>query len=269
MTHEPSNTEYPATSSHPQYPQEVPPQPPPPGQRVAISTPTRRPYVTYTLLAINVLIFILQSAGEALFGSDLVASMGMKDNDLILQGEFWRLFTPMFLHGSILHLGFNMYALYIFGPGLERYYRPGRFLLLFFLGGFAGNVFSFIFSASNSLGSSTAIFSLLAAEGVFLYLNQKIFGGVARRALNNLIMIAVVNLIIGLSPGIDNWGHMGGLLGGAIFAFLGGPILKVEGITPNLRVVDTRESSDVIRAALLDILFFGSLAVGTIFLRSG
>jgi rhomboid protease GluP len=269
VTHEPSNTEYPATSSHPQYPHEVPPQPPPPGQRVAISTPTRRPYVTYTLLAINVLIFILQSAGDALFGFDLAASMGMKVNELILQGEFWRLFTPMFLHGSILHLGFNMYALYIFGPGLERYYRPGRFLLLFFLGGFAGNVFSFIFSASNSLGSSTAIFSLLAAEGVFLYQNQKIFGGVARRALNNLIMIAVVNLIIGLSPGIDNWGHMGGLLGGAIFAFLGGPILKVEGITPNLRVVDTRESSDVIRAALLDILIFGSLAVGAIFLRIG
>jgi hypothetical protein len=62
---------------------------------------------------------------------------------------------------------------------------------------------------------------------------------------------------------------MGGLLGGAIFAFLGGPILKVEGITPNLRVVDTRESSDVIRAALLDILIFGSLAVGAIFLRIG
>ncbi len=268
MTHEPSNTEYPATSSHPEYSQAAPPQPPPPGQRIAISTPTRRPYVTYTLLVINVLIFILQSAGDALFGFDLVASMGMKVNELILQGEFWRLITPMFLHGSILHLGFNMYALYIFGPGLERYYKPGRFLLLFFLGGFAGNVFSFIFSASNSLGSSTAIFSLLAAEGVFLYLNQKIFGGVARRALNNLIMIAVVNLIIGLSPGIDNWGHMGGLLGGAIFAFLGGPILKVEGITPNLRVVDTRESGDVIRAAIVDILIFGSLAVGTIFLRS-
>ena len=108
---------------------------------------------------------------------------------------------------------------------------------------------------------------LLAAEGVFLYQNQKVFGGVARRALNNIIMIEVVNFIIGLSPGIDNWGHMGGLLGGAIFAFLGGPILKVEGITPDLRVVDTRESSDVLRAAVLDILIFGSLAVATIIFR--
>jgi rhomboid protease GluP len=234
---------------------------------VPISTPTSRPYVTYTLLAITIIIFILQSAGEAMFGFDLVANMGMKVNELILKGEYWRLFTPMFLHGSILHLGFNMYALYIFGPGLERYYGHGRFSLLFFLGGFAGNVFSFMFSASPSLGSSTAIFGLLAAEGVFLYQNQMVFGGVARRALNNIIMIAVVNLLIGLSPGIDNWGHMGGLLGGAIFAFLGGPILKVEGIAPDLRVIDTRESSDVIRAALIDILIFGSLALGTIYFR--
>ena len=192
----------------------------------------------------------------------------MKVNELILAGQYWRLLTPMFLHGSILHLGFNMYALYIFGPGLERYYGHGRFILLFVLSGFAGNVFSFTFSASNSLGSSTAIFGLLAAEGVFLYLNQKVFGGVARRALNNIIMIAVVNLIIGLSPGIDNWGHMGGLVGGAIFAFLGGPILQVKGITPNFHIVDTRETSDVVRAALVDIFLFGALALGTIYLRS-
>jgi rhomboid protease GluP len=81
-------------------------------------------------------------------------------------------------------------------------------------------------------------------------------------------MIAVVNLIIGLSPGIDNWGHMGGLLGGAIFAFLGGPILEVKGISPNLRIADTRETGDVVRAALVDILIFGALAVGTIYMRS-
>jgi rhomboid protease GluP len=235
---------------------------------VPVSAPTSRPYVTYTLLAITIIVFIFQSAGETLFGYDLMAAMGMKVNELIIEGQYWRLFTPVFLHGSILHLGFNMYALYIFGPGLERYYGHGRYILLYFLGAFAGNVFSFMFSASPSLGSSTAIFGLLAAEGVFLYQNQKVFGGVARRALNNIIMIAVVNLIIGLSPGIDNWGHMGGMLGGAIFAFLGGPILKVEGITPDLRVVDSRESSSVVRAALIDILIFGSLAIATIYFRS-
>jgi len=270
VTQDPSSN-YPPPSSYPEYPAERPAPPQPVEQRVPVSTPSNRPIVTYTLLAITVIIFLLQSASEYVFGFDLVAGIGMKVNELILAGQYWRLFTPMFLHGSILHLGFNMYALYIFGPGLERYYGHGRFIVLFILGGFAGNVFSFIFSASNSLGSSTAIFGLLAAEGVFLYQNQKVFekfGGVPRRALNNIIMIAVVNLIIGLSPGIDNWGHMGGLLGGAIFAFLGGPILAVQGLSPNLRIVDTRESSDVIRAALVDILIFGALAIGTIYMRS-
>ena len=152
MTQDPSSSNYPPPTSYPEYPQEGPPQPPPSAQRVPISAPSNRPVVTYTLLVITILIFLLQSAGEYLLGYDLVASMGMKVNELIVQGEYWRLFTPMFLHGSILHLGFNMYALYIFGPGLERYYGHGRFILLFFLGGFAGNVFSFMFSASPSLG---------------------------------------------------------------------------------------------------------------------
>lgn len=263
MTQEPTSTDYPPKSSYSDFQQE----PPPPSQRVAITTPSSKPYVTYVLLGLNIAIFLLQEAGQYLFGYDVVANLGLKVNELILAGEYWRLFTPMFLHGSILHLGFNMYALYIFGPGLERYYKHGRFLLLFMLGGFAGNVFSFMFSASPSLGSSTAIFGLLAAEGVFLYQNQKVFGGVARRALNNIIMIAIVNFIIGLSPGIDNWGHMGGLLGGAIFAWFGGPLLKVEGISPNLRVVDSRESREVMMAALADVVIFGGLAVGMIFLR--
>ena len=89
----------------------------------------------------------------------------------------------------------------------------------------------------------------------------------ARRALNNIILIAIVNFIIGLSPGIDNWGHMGGLLGGAIFAWLGGPLLNVEGIAPDIRVVDTRESREVFTAAVVDVIIFGGLAVGTIFLQ--
>ena len=194
MTQDPSSSEYPPTSTYQEYP---PPEPPPPAQRVPVSTPTSRPYVTYTLLAINIFIFILQSASIALSGFDLVAAGGMKINELIFEGQYWRLFTPMFLHGSVPHILFNMYALFVFGPGLERYYRHGRFLLLFLLGGVAGNTLSFMLTDSPSLGSSTAIFGLLAAEGVFLYQNYQLFGRVARRALFNLLVIAVINLGIG------------------------------------------------------------------------
>jgi rhomboid protease GluP len=263
VTQQPGSSGYPPQSPYPPYQG----QRPPPSQRIVISRPSSPPYITYALLVINIVIFLLQVAGEYLVGYDVVAGLGLKVNELILQGEYWRLFTPMFLHGSILHLGFNMYALFIFGPGLERYYKHGRFLLLYLLGGFAGNVFSFMFSASPSLGSSTAIFGLLAAEGVFLYQNQKVLGGVARRALNNIIMIAIVNFIIGLSPGIDNWGHMGGLLGGGIFAWLGGPLLEVQGIVPDIKLVDSRESREVVVASIVDLLIFGLLALAMAFLR--
>jgi rhomboid protease GluP len=88
----------------------------------------------------------------------------------------WRLFTPLLLHGSIAHIGFNMYALFIIGPGLERYYGHLRFLVLYLLAGFAGNVFSFLFTPALSVGASTAIFGLVAAQGVFLYRHRQLFG---------------------------------------------------------------------------------------------
>jgi rhomboid protease GluP len=242
----------------------------PPGpQRALVSLPQTRPFITYTLLGLNIFIYLLQFASQSLYGRDLVAAMGLKANDLIVAGELWRLVTPMFLHGSILHLAFNMYALIIFGPGLERHYGHLRFTALYLLAGFAGNVVSFMFSNANSLGSSTAIFGLLGAEGVFLYHNQRLLGGSARRALNNIIVIAVINFVIGLQPGIDNWGHLGGLLGGTLFAWLGGPLLAVEGNYPDLQLVDRREPSQVLLAGALDVLVFGGLAFVTVFMRSG
>ncbi len=139
--------------------------------------PQTRPVITYIFMGLNILVFLLQQVSQATQGEDLVAMLGLKVNELIVLGQYWRLLTPMFLHGDILHLGFNMYALYIFGPSLERYFGHLRFITLFILSGFAGNVLSFMLSAAPSLGSSTAIFGLLGAEGVFLYRNRRLFGG--------------------------------------------------------------------------------------------
>ena len=235
-------------------------------RRVRVRPAGDTPYVVYTLMGIAIFVFLLQQASSLFMnGVDMPAALGMKVNDLILSGQLWRLFTPMFLHGSILHLGFNMYALYIFGPGLERTYGHGRFLALFVLSGFAGNVFSFLFTDSPSLGSSTAIFGLLGAEAVFLYQNRKIYGAGGQRALINLVVIAAINLFIGLSPGIDNWGHIGGLLGGVLFAWYAGPVLSVEGAPPNYKLVDVRQRRDVWRAGISIWLLFGLLAATTIF----
>ena len=242
-----------------------PPQPQPvsPPGAVPVSLPASSPRVTYSILGITVVVFLLQLLTQFTLGYDLLVGLGAKANDAIRAGQLWRFFTPMLLHGSILHIGFNMYALYIFGMGLERRYGHGRFLLLYILGGFAGAVFSFVFSSAYSIGASGAIFGLIGAEGVFLYQNRKLFGSRVRGALNNVIFVVVINLFLGLQPGIDNWGHIGGLMGGLIFAWFAGPFWQVEGIAPNLQVVDQREPRDVIvGAAIVTIIFCTLAAIG-------
>jgi rhomboid protease GluP len=250
------------------YPSQYPPAGTPP-QQVPVKTPQVTPLVTYTMLGLSVVIFALQWITESQLGVDYPAALGLKVNELIIQGQFWRLFTPMFLHGGIVHIALNMYALLAFGPQLERYYGHGRYLALYLVSGFAGNVASFLFSDANSLGASTAIFGLLGAEAVFLYRNRKLFGG-AQRALTNLIVVAVINLVYGFaSPGIDYWGHIGGLLGGVLFAWFGGPVLEVSGYYPQLELADTRQTSRVVLAGLGVALLFALLAAINIFTGGG
>jgi len=235
------------------------PQPRP----VAVSLPATTPRVTYTILGITVVAYLLQLLTQYIYGYDLAVELGAKANDAIRAGQLWRFFTPMLLHGSILHIGFNMYALMAFGAGLERRYGHGRFLLLYILSGFAGTVFSFLFSSAYSIGASGAIFGLVAAEGIFLVKNRKLFGSRVRQALNNVIFVVAINLFLGLQPGIDNWGHMGGLMGGLIFAWFAGPHWEVQGISPNLQVVDLREPRDIIvGAAVVTIIFCTLAAIG-------
>lgn len=226
-----------------------------------------QPIVTYTLLGLSILVYLLQMGTQEFLGVDLPVAYGVKVNELIAAGQVWRLITPILLHGSIIHIGFNMYALYIFGPRLEETFGHWRFLTLYLISGFAGNVFSMMFTQAPSLGSSTSIFGLLGAHGVFVYQNRAIFGSqVSRSALTRIAQVAIINLLIGLSPGIDNWGHVGGLIGGTIFTWFGGPLLNVVGIAPNQAIKDTRENSDVLQAIAISAGFFLFLAIGALYL---
>jgi rhomboid protease GluP len=217
-------------------------------RQVQVQLPDRKPVLTYVIFGLTVLIYLIQVFSGLLFGTDLPSVYGLKVNELIVQGEYWRLLTPMLLHGSLLHIGFNMYALYILGRRIERLFGPVRFLLVYIVAGFVGNVFSFFFTQSPSLGSSTAIFGLLGAEGVFIYQHRKIFGKQFNQQLWQIVQVAVVNILIGLSPGIDNWGHIGGLIGGMVFTLLAGPLFKLEGSPPLLTLRDQR---DHVRAYLV------------------
>ncbi len=230
-------------------------------RQVQVQLPDRRPVLTYLILGLTVVVYLIQVFSGFVFGTDLPSVYGLKVNELIVQGEYWRLLTPMLLHGSLLHIGFNMYALYILGRRIERLFGPVRFLLVYIAAGFVGNVFSFFFTQSPSLGSSTAIFGLLGAEGVFIYQHRKIFGKQFNQQLWQIVQVAVVNILIGLSPGIDNWGHIGGLIGGMVFTFLAGPLFKLEG-SPSLLTL--RDQRDNIRAYLV---FWGIGVVVSILVR--
>ena len=220
--------------------------------------PRSAPYVTFTIIGITVFIYVLQYLPV---GGILIDTL-IKSNEHIRAGQLWRLLTPALLHGSPAHIAFNMYALLSFGTGLERRFGHGRFLLLYLLGAFSGNVLSFLQTKSDSLGASTAIFGLIGAEAVFLYQNRKLFAGQFRSAIGNIIFVAAINLfIIGSLPGIDNWGHIGGLLGGLMFTSFAGPVWEVEGVYPAYRLVDRRSFRGVMIGAATVILIFGALAM--------
>lgn len=231
------------------------PVPDTPPQKISIELPDRKPLVTTVLMVFTALMYLGQLVTDFTLGYDLPAAFGMKSNELIITGQYWRLITPMFLHGSILHLGFNMYALNILGRRVERFFGSTRFLGLYLVAGITGNVFSFIFTAAPSLGSSTAIFGLLGAEGIFIYQHRKLFGEQFRTALRQIIQVAAINILIGLSPGIDNWGHIGGLIGGAIFTWFGGPHFLVSSSPPVLKLEDQRSSD-------LSLLIFAVQLIG-------
>jgi len=145
---------------------------------------------------------------------------------------------------------------------METRFGRTRFLALYFLSGFAGNVFSFVLTPEPSLGASTAVFGLLAAEAVFLYQNRAILRNQARSAITSLVYMAGLNLLIGFSVnGVDNWGHIGGMLGGLLFAWFGAPIWKVDGLFPSLHVEDERKSSGLLAGSLAVLLFFIPIAI--------
>ncbi len=245
-------SEYPIPEQYPQ-----PPQP----RYAPVALPNSKPYLTYGLIGVTVLIYLLQLLGHR-FNYDIVTALGIKYNPFIRSGEIWRLITPVFLHGSIYHIGWNMYALFSIGRGIEARFGHGRFFLLYFLSAYAGNVLSFVLTPNPSLGASTAIFGLLTAEGVFLFQNRKLLGAQASRAIGNIVTVAAVNLFLGFtSAGMDNFGHIGGLLGGLLFTWFGGPRWKVEGFYPSVSLVDEREGHGLWAGAFAVLLIFIPLAV--------
>jgi membrane associated rhomboid family serine protease len=173
-----------------------------------------QPVVTWALLAATIGIGV----SMFLFGQqELWLQLFALDKAAVQDGEYWRLVTPVFVHGSLLHLGFNMYALWIIGPTVETLYGSPRFLLIYVVCAAAGSAASYVFSSAQySVGASGAVFGLF---GVLLVADRVHKPALTRNARNLTMQIGgliAINLVIGFTiPGIDNAAHIGGLLAGA------------------------------------------------------
>jgi membrane associated rhomboid family serine protease len=168
--------------------------------------------VTYLLIAINVVVYVF-----SLLNPSLVEA-GAQINPLVAQGEYWRLFTAMFLHASPLHIGFNMLSLFFVGRAIEIYYGKLRYLLIYLLSGIAGGILYFFTSPGGAaVGASGAIFGVFGALGVFYIVNRRSIGG---GAIGNWVFWIGLNLVFGLAnPDIALFAHIGGLIAGMLIAF--------------------------------------------------
>ncbi len=224
------------------------------------------PPLTLGIILITALVYGLQILSTLIIGSDLPYIYFGKINELILQGQLWRLITPILLHGSLPHILSNMYAVFIIGPTIERSYGSNRFLALYLLSGMFGNVFSFLFTLAPSLGASTSIFGLVAAQAVYVYRNRAFFGRAAQPMLMNLGIIIFINMAIGLLPGIDYFGHLGGLIGGLIFAWMAGPLYELT-VTPFGTTLVEKESRHLERAVLIELILIFLAALTKFIIR--
>ena len=171
----------------------------------------KKPYVTYALIGINTIIFVISMIINIL-------PLFAVNRYFIVHGEYYRLITAMFFHNGILHLMFNMYSLYVIGTQLESFLGKVKYLIVYLLSGLAGSVLSIFFSNSFSVGASGAIFGLLGSLLYFGYHYRVYLDSVIK---SQIIPLIVLNLSLGfMLRGIDNWAHIGGLIGG-IFSTMG------------------------------------------------
>ena len=174
----------------------------------------KKPVVTYILIVLNLMVFLY----GVLHGNDELINMFGNNYELVQNGEFYRLFTCMFVHADILHILFNMIALYSIGPVVERYYGKSKFLLIYLVSGLLGSIFSGVFMTADSIsiGASGAIFGLLGSISYFTYYYRATLQGILR---GSIMPVIIINLVIGfLSSSIDLSAHIGGLIGGILIS---------------------------------------------------
>jgi len=234
-------------------------------RRVSFALPFSKPIVTWILLGVIVLVFAIETLVGGSTETEVLVRLGAKVTPLIAGGEYWRLFTSMFLHIGLMHVVFNGYALIVLGTELERILGWKRFVTIFILSGLFGSLASYALSSSLSAGASGAIFGLIGALAAFFLRHRQQLGTWGRRRLANIAFLLVINLFFGFTrPGIDNMAHLGGLVSGFCLGWFLTPRYQVDPV--ELRLLDQNRLARYWPALGLAVLI---LAAGTALVTLG
>lgn len=202
----------------------------------------KKPIVTYIIIAICILLYIIMEIfGNGSTNNITLLKFGANLDVLVKNGEYYRLFTSIFLHIGIMHLLCNMYSLYIIGREVESLFGKVKYIIIFILSGIFGSILSIAFSHNViSAGASGAIFGLL---GALLYFGMHYRTYLGEALVRSIIPILIINLIIGfLSPGIDMAAHIGGFVGGILVSMMVG-------------IPDKSKTKDIINGTILTIIY--------------
>jgi membrane associated rhomboid family serine protease len=231
-------------------------------------------YVTWAFIAINVAVFLADAATTGFASLGLwgnfgeLMPLGWVSAPEVANGEWWRLVTSMFLHFGVLHIAFNMYALWLFGPILEQLYGRIEYAVIYLLCGLGGSVLTILAAPdSQAAGASGAIFGLFGLAFVVSRRRHLLLGPQARGILSQAGGLLMLNLIITFAvPGISWTGHVGGLATGALIGLMLGPS-NVPSMGGLWRAADDRaaagRTSSALRAGAY-LLVAAVLAVGTL-----
>lgn len=168
--------------------------------------------ITISLVAINVIIYLAM----ILFNQydNTINSFAVYGPFIFKYNEYYRLITGAFLHANFVHLILNCYSLYVIGSQIENFMGKWKYLIIYFVSAITGSMLSALLSDGASIGASGAIFGLMGSLLYFGYHYRVYLGNVLK---SQIIPLILLNLLIGfITPGIDNFAHIGGLVGGAL-----------------------------------------------------
>ena len=183
-----------------------------------------KPYITMAVIAVNIIVFAVMSIFGNTLDAQYMAEHGAMYPPYVAEnGQYWRLFTSMFMHFGLMHILNNMVMLGAVGRIVEIAMGHIRFLIVYIAAGICGSVLSYVVMLHNndyavSAGASGAIFGMVGALVWIVIVNRGFYEGISRQ---QVIFMVILMIYYGVSTsGVDNWDHLGGLAGGFIISIV-------------------------------------------------